>query len=111
MHAVVAGFEHHHLTGAADFSSQRRTEAAVRVFAELSVGQRQTGRPESGGALAHGGQEQSAARLVAPDMGRFLSGLDHQQAIVLRVEAVWKRPKTLSHWQQPRMNVSARTDC
>lgn len=56
------------------------------MFAQTQVIDRQASRVECSRAVAHAGKKQRAARLVAPDMGRFFGGLDHQQRIAGRVE-------------------------
>ena len=56
------------------------------VLNQAQIIDRQARRAKCGRAVAHGGQKERAACLVAPHVGRFLAGLDHQQLIVCRIE-------------------------
>jgi hypothetical protein len=88
LNPVIAGFQHHH--GAEIAISQPRlngiAQPDMRVFAQTQVIDRHAGGAECRRAVAHAGKKQRAPRLVAPDVGRFFAGLDHQQLIACRVE-------------------------
>ena len=70
---------------------KRGAEARGKFRRFISVEAHVIDRPAAlanlGGEMPHRGQEQRNARLVRPDRGRFAGSLDHQYAILRRIEA------------------------
>jgi hypothetical protein len=85
---VVTGFQHYRGTAIAGSQPcpDGCAQGTMRMLAQPQVIDRQAGLAECRRAVAHGSQKERAARLVAPDVGRFLARLDHQQLIACRVE-------------------------